>query len=113
MLFQLLYPPPPWACGLGPWPPHRVRPHRPWHSGSIENSDVTFVLGDARLEAHAAILCVRSEVFARELASGFRKSTSKEIDEAVLLHLFRVVAKVEGLEVEICLGQDLLHLPDV
>ena len=47
---------------------------------AIENSDATFVLGGARFEGHATILCVRSEVFAQELASGFCKPTYRDIE---------------------------------
>ena len=38
---------------------------------------------------------------------------SLPLDEAVRLHLFRVVAKVEDLVVETCLAQDLLYLRGV
>mmetsp|Transcript_93653 Transcript_93653/g.171654 ORF Transcript_93653/g.171654 Transcript_93653/m.171654 type:complete len:541 (-) Transcript_93653:33-1655(-) len=44
-----------------------------------EHCDVTFVVGGERIQAHAAILCVRSEVFDKELGCGMRESTRKEI----------------------------------
>eukprot|EP00931_Biecheleriopsis_adriatica_P054733 TRINITY_DN32240_c0_g1_i1.p1 TRINITY_DN32240_c0_g1~~TRINITY_DN32240_c0_g1_i1.p1 ORF type:complete len:534 (-),score=87.60 TRINITY_DN32240_c0_g1_i1:2-1603(-) len=41
--------------------------------------DVTFVIDGARIPAHEAILCVRSEVFDRELSCGMREAACREI----------------------------------
>jgi hypothetical protein len=46
---------------------------------SGEGSDVTFIVEGQKLKAHSQILCARSEFFDRELHSGLRESTTKEI----------------------------------
>jgi speckle-type POZ protein len=44
------------------------------------HSDVTFVTEGQRFPVHAAIICSRSEVFAKELSSGMRESREREIE---------------------------------
>ena len=59
-----------------------------------DHGDVTFEVNGERVQAHAAILSVRSEVFKRELASGLRESTSKEIPIAEIdVPTFKVFLK--------------------
>ena len=42
-------------------------------------ADVTFLVSREKIQAHAAVLCVRSGVYSREIACGMREATSKEI----------------------------------
>lgn len=42
-------------------------------------SDVTFLVNGEIIKAHSPILCARSEVFEKQLTTGLRESTSKEI----------------------------------
>jgi speckle-type POZ protein len=44
------------------------------------HSDVTFLTEGQRFAAHAAIVCSRSEVFAKELSSGMRESREREVE---------------------------------
>lgn len=46
---------------------------------SAKCSDVTFVVQGQRIQAHAPILCSRSEVFDRELSSGMQECVLREI----------------------------------
>jgi hypothetical protein len=46
---------------------------------SGKHSDVTFVVDDEHVRAHAQILCARSEVFDKLLSCGMQESVSKEI----------------------------------